>query len=131
MKNDRLKNLRVSRGLTVRELAEDVGIDFSIISAIENGRRKLNVTYASKLADYFHVDIDFLLYHTEADLLDTFEEKLLTMFNEYEKSNSCDKDKHLRLACMKMVLNLTAANVEIAYNHLKFLEAQQDFGSGK
>ncbi len=61
MENNRIKELRKIRNITLRELSADTGLDWSTISAIENGRRKLNMRFAEILSDYFHVSVDYLL----------------------------------------------------------------------
>lgn len=131
MQNIRLKELRNSRGLTVRELGETIGIDFTIISAIENGRRKLNIDYAIRFADFFHVDVDFLLYRTKADAVNGFRDKLNSIFNEYELPIAGDVEAHKRLTCMKIILNLDPEMLDLALANLKVYSAKSDFKGGK
>ena len=59
----RLKELRTAKGLTLRELSDEVGISFGGLGNIENGRRNLSLSLAVKLADYFDVSVDYLIGH--------------------------------------------------------------------
>lgn len=56
-----LKRLRIEKGLTLRELGDKVGMDFSTISKIENGERGLNDQNLIMFAKFFNVSTDFLL----------------------------------------------------------------------
>lgn len=59
----RLKELRKAKGLTLRELSDEVGSSFGGLGNIENGRRNLSLSLAVKLADYFDVSVDYLIEH--------------------------------------------------------------------
>lgn len=47
---NRIKELRIARGLTVTELADRVGLSHTHISRIENGKRGLSIPIAEKVA---------------------------------------------------------------------------------
>ncbi|MGB9858667.1 MAG: helix-turn-helix domain-containing protein [Moorellaceae bacterium] len=53
----RLKVLRVQRGLKLIEAAQALGIHFTKLSQIENGRSWVPPALREKLADFFHVGI--------------------------------------------------------------------------
>lgn len=59
--NNRLKELRHSKGLTIRELGEQLNVWHTTVSQIENGKRNFSVESLLKIADYFEVSIDYLL----------------------------------------------------------------------
>lgn len=59
--SERLRQLRKDRGVNQQELAEAIGITKSAIAMYEQGRREPGFEIQEKLADYFNVDIDFLL----------------------------------------------------------------------
>ena len=74
---ERLKDLRVGRGLTLEQLAKEVGLSSSALGSYENEERKDISHYALiKLADFYEVTTDYLLARTEtknhpnADLAD-------------------------------------------------------------
>lgn len=58
---NRVKELRISRGLTIRDLAEKVRVSHTQITHIENGKRNLTTRNARIFADFFGVSTDYLL----------------------------------------------------------------------
>lgn len=69
---DKIQQLRKSRGMTQKELADFLNYSESFISYIEKGERKISVEDLQKIAKIFSVDIDFLfdkpkLTHFRAD----------------------------------------------------------------
>ena len=59
------KQLRLSSGLTQVEMAEKLGISRSTIGMYETGAREPDFDTLEKIADFFNVDIDYLLGRTE------------------------------------------------------------------
>ena len=57
----KLKELRVSRGLSQKELAELFGVSNSTISMYEMGQREPDFATIVKFADFFGVSTDYLL----------------------------------------------------------------------
>ena len=60
-----LKNLRKDRGDTQADLAKYLGISRSAISMYESGEREPDFETLEAIADYFNVNMDFLLGQTE------------------------------------------------------------------
>lgn len=63
MKN-RVKILREERNLTQKDLAEKVNSSQQLISLIEKENKGLTLELAIKLADFFQVNMDYLLCRT-------------------------------------------------------------------
>jgi transcriptional regulator with XRE-family HTH domain len=59
------KRLRNSCGLTQAEMAEKIGISRSTIGMYETGAREPDFETLEKIADFFKVDIDYLLGRTD------------------------------------------------------------------
>lgn len=59
-----LKTLRKSRGLTQDELSKILKISRSTIGMYENGSREPDYEMLETIADYFNVDIDYLIGRT-------------------------------------------------------------------
>lgn len=59
------KRLRTSSGLTQVELAEKIGISRSTIGMYETGAREPDFETLEAIADFFNVDIDYLLGRTD------------------------------------------------------------------
>lgn len=56
-----LKNLRMDHHLTQIDLARALGISRSTVSMYECGEREPDIDSLKKIAEYFHVDMNFLL----------------------------------------------------------------------
>ncbi|MBS6195435.1 MAG: helix-turn-helix domain-containing protein [Clostridiales bacterium] len=63
------KILRTSSGLTQAEIAEKLNISKSTISMYENGNREPDFETLEEIADFFNVDIDYLLGRTDKTTL--------------------------------------------------------------
>lgn len=51
-----LQNLRKERKLSLRKVADHIGIDVSMLSKIENGERQLQSHMIAPIADLFEID---------------------------------------------------------------------------
>ena len=59
--SDSLKELREEHHLSQRQLAEILGLAYSTVAMYENGKREPNYETLENIADYFNVDMNFLL----------------------------------------------------------------------
>lgn len=59
------KSLRTAAGFTQVEIAEKLGISRSTIGMYETGAREPDFDTLEKIADFFNVDIDYLLGRTD------------------------------------------------------------------
>lgn len=64
MKN-RVKDLREDRDLKQKEIAAQIGITQRKYSYLETGTQPLTDEILVKLADYYRVSIDYILYRTD------------------------------------------------------------------
>lgn len=90
--SEMLKNLRKERGLTQESLAKALSIgDFKIspsaVGMWEQGRREPDFDTLDLIADFFNVDIDFLLGKTDKTTYIPNPNKGMT---NYDKDNSID-----------------------------------------
>lgn len=60
----RIRDLREDNDLKQKEVADYLMCDQSLYSKYERGERPLPLEYAEKLADYYHVSVDYLLGRT-------------------------------------------------------------------
>ena len=58
---ERLKELRIEKGLSCRQLAQEIGVSGSSIVRWENEQNDILAELLLKLADFFGVSIDYLL----------------------------------------------------------------------
>ena len=61
-----LQNLRKERKLSLRDVADHIGIDVSMLSKIEHGERQIQSYQLSSIAEFFNLDfrqlqIEFLI----------------------------------------------------------------------
>ncbi len=61
---DKIALLREKRGLTQEDLANKIGISRASLSHYEKNRREPDYATMTKLADFFHVSVDYLLGRT-------------------------------------------------------------------
>ncbi|WP_055068964.1 helix-turn-helix domain-containing protein [Clostridium massiliamazoniense] len=57
---ERLKELRQSRGLSLRDLEKKTGISKTSLSRLENGERSGTLEALSSLADFYGVSLDYI-----------------------------------------------------------------------
>lgn len=65
MFSHKLKQLRLSKDLSQRELGQKIGVSNATLSLYENNDRKPDFDTIKKLADYFGVTADYLLGRTD------------------------------------------------------------------
>ncbi len=60
----RIKELRKAKGISQLKLAMDLNTSQNTISRYETGEREPGISELIKLADYFHVSVDYLIGRT-------------------------------------------------------------------
>ena len=63
--NERLKELRIEKGISQTQLAKETGLSRSVIGYWESGKKLPNSYAIIKLSAYFGVTTDFLLGVTD------------------------------------------------------------------
>ncbi|MEE0858900.1 MAG: helix-turn-helix transcriptional regulator [Acutalibacteraceae bacterium] len=61
----RIKELRLSKGITQLKMAMDLNMNQNTVSRYENGTRQADYKALISIADYFNVSIDFILLRTD------------------------------------------------------------------
>ena len=59
--SERLKELRMEKGISMTELAKEIGVSAIAVSRWERGLQIPNVDYAVTIAKFFNVSADYLL----------------------------------------------------------------------
>ena len=93
--SDRLKSLRVGKGLKQRELAAIVGIRNTTISMMESGERGPSAEVLCALADYFDVPLDYLTgrgLYAQWEELRPFARPILEALRDILRSNDVALD---------------------------------------
>ena len=60
----RIRDLREDNDLKQQQIADLLICDQSLYSKYERNERELPLEYAAKLADFYNVSVDYLLYRT-------------------------------------------------------------------
>ncbi len=63
--NERLKELRLERGLKLKDVAEYLNVTIRTISRYEDGTREPSIVVLKKLCDLFDVSADYLIGRTD------------------------------------------------------------------
>lgn len=61
----RIRELRRARRVTQLKMAMDLDMSQNTISRYESGEREPGIAELIRIADYFHVSIDYLVGHTD------------------------------------------------------------------
>ena len=62
---NRLKELRQEKKLSQKELAENIGVHYRTLQNWENGESQIKPEKAQQLADYFGVNVGYLLGYSD------------------------------------------------------------------
>ena len=73
----RLKEIRKARGISQIKLAMDLNMAQNTISRYETGVREPSIAELVKIADYFHVSVDYLLGRTNNPNIQVYTCKLI------------------------------------------------------
>ena len=67
---ERLKELRLSKGLSLRELEKKTGISNSGLSKLESGQSNGTVEVLKTLADFYDVSLDYITCRPVSSMVD-------------------------------------------------------------
>lgn len=65
--SERLRSLRTTKGLSQLEFAKQVKLSKSAVNMYERGEREPSFDVLEVIADYFNVDLDYLLGKTDCE----------------------------------------------------------------
>lgn len=88
---ERLRELRKSKGISLKELGAIVGVAESTMSLYESGKRQPDYETLLKLAEYYGVTVDYLLRGSEEEQLP----EELVILNRKARNWSPEKRKQL------------------------------------
>ncbi len=91
--SDRLRELRLQKGISQQELADYLKVNKQTISGYERGVRRPSgeraVDILAAMADYFHVDLDYLMGSSDVP----FEMKGNALLEQIEKRSAFEASK--------------------------------------
>lgn len=111
---NRLKALRLEKGLTTRELAEKYGVSHASISRAETGERNLNEQDIEFFTTFFGVTSDYLLGLSNER---TNKQKIV------EISNSGVTE--IQMEFIKKIEELDAKDIEQIFDYIDFLKSKE------
>lgn len=88
---ERLRELRKSKGISLKELGAIVGVAESTMSLYESGKRQPDYETLLKLSEYYGVTVDYLLRGSEEEQLP----EELVILNRKARNWSPEKRKQL------------------------------------
>lgn len=121
--SERLIQLRKDKELTQSELARALDVGNSTIAMWETGKRTPSYSGYEEIADYFNVDMDYLLGKQDAE--NRYQE-LIKAIEQGQLIGQIASDKEL-LAKIEMLLALSKDKQDIVFNQIEFLYNQKWF----
>ncbi len=91
----RIQALRRQKGITQAEFAEDLGVSFQYISAIENGKGELSLDLLVAIANRLHVTTDELLGGSVKAVATPLDPDVYALLSDCDEE---EKELYLRIA---------------------------------
>lgn len=110
---NRLKQLRLEKNLTMRELADKVGINYSTFSTLEREKRPFTLDHLQRLSKFFDVSFDYILGTSD-------ERKHKAMVTEI----SNDGITKVQMEFLKRVEDLNVKDMEQVFDYIDFLKSK-------
>lgn len=85
--DNRIKQMRYLKALTLRELAEKSGVTHQEISRYEHGHRKVSVQFLARMAKGLNCPFTDLLPETLVEQLPVDQQELLALYRDLPKGN--------------------------------------------
>jgi len=114
----RLKELRKNEGYTQDELSKKLKISRSGLSAYEIGEREPDFTTLERIADFFNVDMGYLLGETEIKRKYTFVDDE-NFINENALNKIMMTENKTMIEILNKISNMTNEELEILNKLLK------------
>lgn len=122
--SERVKKLRVDRGLSQEVVAKQLDISRPSYDKIENGDKELTVSQATRLANLFGVSLDELLFETVSEAGKSYDvEKYRQMIFSFIHKGTADNDG--RIPKTKLAKLLYLADFAWFYNHFESMSGLQ------
>lgn len=128
----RLKELREEKGMNQREFAADFGVSPATVGMWESGAREpRTLEQLQRIADYFHVTVDYLLGNVNEPNFYLDNESILNDINSYETAPNLDQQlSGIDFALSGEIHDLTDAEKQDILDYIRFKKSQRG-GDGK
>ena len=114
---NRIKQLRNSRKMSQEEFATKIGVSRSTVGMYETGKREPDLETCEAIADFFNVDMDYLLGKSQVA------NQALSLI---EKSTPQTKRDVLKQRVIELLEQLTDEELKEAARYLDYLLSSQD-----
>ena len=136
--HNRLRELRLARGLSLRALSDATGIDFATISFCEKGQRNFSANCIKQLSSFFGVSVDYLLGKSAEEIYNGFVSSLrgdfLTEVTDGESvvqkiADSVPEPIRSKLDIVFVLQFINnPASLQTVYQTARLCSAREDFG---
>ncbi|WP_035446286.1 helix-turn-helix domain-containing protein [Bacillus sp. UNC41MFS5] len=94
---DRIKDLRIQHGMTLKELGEAIDYNYSNLSKVERGIRKPSIELLEILSSYFNIEISYFFEKNE---------RFLKKFEEWVKFSEDIQQKNITLEELRELVKI-------------------------
>lgn len=136
---NRLKELRKEKGLTQKELADEIGTTKLTVSNWENEKHVIRSDKAQVLADFFGVSVGYLLGYS--DISKQYDDEQFYQwpgvepFPYSDKQQEDEKELHQLKSFVRFLIDngifLTNNEIDINFKMIKLLDANNSYNGGK
>ena len=112
---NRLKELRIEKGLTQEKLAKKIGINRTTIAKIESGDRDLTLDHIQRMSAFFNVSYDYILGKSN--------ERTNTI-QVIDMTNSKDGVTPIQMEVLKKIDDLDVKDLEQIMDYIDFIKSK-------
>ncbi len=112
---NRLKELRLEKGLTQEKLANKLGINRTTIAKIESGDRDLTLDHIQRMSDFFGVPYDYLLGKTN---------NRINTIQVIDMTNTKDGVNRIQMEVLKKSDELNVKELEQIMDYIDFIKSK-------
>ena len=112
---NRLKELRLEKGLTQEKLANKLGINRTTIAKIESGDRDLTLDHIQRMSAFFGVPYDYLLGKTN---------NRTNTIQVIDMTNSKDGVTPIQMEVLKKIDDLNVKDIEQIMDYIDFIKSK-------
>ena len=125
--HDRLRAIRLERGLTQQQLADAIGVTKSTMAKYDRGALEPNLTNVCRIADALNVSLDYLIENrvisnnngqlrVDNPIFSKFTEQIFTTFSEFDNTDKTDDTAIYRYdEAVEKIIKNTMNEVEQTY----------------
>ncbi|EIT85957.1 DNA-binding protein [Fictibacillus macauensis ZFHKF-1] len=114
----KVRELRISRGYTLRKVGESVDMDYSYLSKVENGKVNPSLELLQTLADFYNVDISYFFIEMPDELRE--------LGVEYVTLSKKAKEKNIDPEVLDRVIDLPQSTILQIINILEDVRGKND-----